>query len=106
MAEPEDAGHRACEEFAREGVDLATFLLSLGTSVICHLGVAPNPETGKTDVNLPMARHVIDIIAMIQAKTQGNLTDDERKLVDTLLFDLRLKFVEACGQSGGPAGPA
>jgi hypothetical protein len=77
-------------------VDFSTFVLSLGTSVLYHLGQAGGPEGGRPMTNLPMARHVIDIIAMLQTKTQGNLTEDEDKLIEALLFDLRLKFVDAC----------
>ena len=77
-------------------VDFSTFILSLGTSVMMHLGQGPIEGEARAQANLPLARHVIDIIAMLQEKTRGNLSEDESRLVDTVLFDLRLKFVDAC----------
>ncbi len=86
-------------------VDFGTFLLSLGTSALYHLGQGA-PEGGqKPAVNLPLARHVIDLIAMLQQKTKGNLTEDESSLVETLLFDLRLKFVEVCKRQSQTVEP-
>jgi hypothetical protein len=77
-------------------VDFSTFVLSLGTSVMMHLGQGPSEGDSRPEVNLPLARHVIDIIAMLKEKTRGNLDEDEDRLVETVLFDLRLKFVDAC----------
>jgi hypothetical protein len=87
-----------CADVKREfqSVDFSTFMLSLATEALYFLGIAPHPETGETTSNLPMARHFIDIMAMLAEKTRGNLTDDENKLVETLLYDMRLKFVERC----------
>ncbi|NOZ01261.1 MAG: DUF1844 domain-containing protein [Deltaproteobacteria bacterium] len=93
-----------CEESLHQGgVDFSTFVLSLGTSVLVHLGVGEEEgegESAEKRINLPLARHVIDILAMLKDKTAGNLEEDEEKLVDQLLFDLRLKFVEACNAQG------
>ena len=89
---------KSCEERLDpewKKVDFSTFLLSLGTSALYQLGQG-GQEGGGPAMNLPLARHVIDIMVMLQEKTRGNLSDDESKLIDTLLFDLRLKFVEAC----------
>ncbi len=77
-------------------VDFSTFVLSLGTSVMMHLGQGPIEGESRATANLPLARHVIDIIAMLKDKTRGNLDEDEERLVETVLFDLRLKFVDAC----------
>lgn len=101
----DDVDHKGCEEHRSE-VDFSTFVLSLGTSVLYHLGVASDPETGISRTNLPMARQVIDIMSLLKNKTTGNLTLEEGKLLDTLLFDLRLKFVEACRLDSDPASPA
>jgi hypothetical protein len=77
-------------------IDFATFLLSLGSSVLIHLGEAPDPNSGeKQPVNLPLAQQSIDLLAVLQEKTKGNLTDDEGRFLTTLLFDLRMKFVQA-----------
>jgi hypothetical protein len=76
------------------GVDFATFVLSLSHSVLVHLGEAPNPDTGRVDQSLPLARQTIDLIAMLEEKTKGNLTGDEERLVGQILFDLRMRYVE------------
>jgi uncharacterized protein DUF1844 len=76
-------------------IDFATFVLSLASSVLLHLGQMPDPDTKKTESNLPMAKQTIDILAMLQGKTRGNLSRDEEQLLENLLYDLRLKYVEA-----------
>lgn len=69
--------------------------MGLGTAVLIHLGGAPNPETGQTEKDLPLARQNLDLLSMLRAKTRGNLTAEEEKLFDGLLADLRLRYVEA-----------
>lgn len=75
-------------------IDFATFVLSLGSSALVHLGEMPD-EAGAKEKNLPLAKQTIDLIAMIQAKTRGNLDDGEEQLVSALLYDLRIKYVDA-----------
>ena len=75
-------------------MDFTTFCLSLASSAMMHLGQAPMPETGKTERSLPLAKQTIDILALLEEKTRGNLTGEEAKLVSTLLYDLRLRFVQ------------
>ncbi len=75
--------------------DFTTFVLSLSHSALMHLGEAPNPETGHVEKNLPLARQTIDLIAMLDEKTKGNLTGAEERLLTQLLFDLRMRYVEA-----------
>jgi hypothetical protein len=78
-------------------VDFATFVLSLGTSALYHLGVVAHPETGQRvePPELALARHTIDTLEMLDAKTRGNLDAQERELLESLLYELRLRFVEA-----------
>jgi hypothetical protein len=76
-------------------VDFHTFVLSLGSSALMHLGELERPGAGAPKRDLPMAKHTIDILEMLQEKTRGNLTPDEGKLLESLLYDLRLRFVEA-----------
>ena len=76
-------------------VDFTTFVLSLGSSALMHLGEVERPQTGKTERDLPMAKHTVDLLSMLQAKTKGNLTAQEDKLLESLLFDLRLRYVSA-----------
>ncbi len=75
-------------------IDFSTFILSLVTSAMVHLGEAPHPD-GKPRKDLTLAKQTIDILGMLQDKTQGNLTDEESKLIEELLYDLRLRYVEA-----------
>ncbi len=74
-------------------IDFYTFVLSLGSSAFVHLGDAPHPETDRSEVNLVLAKHTIDILGMLQEKTRGNLTPEEEKFLENLLSDLRLRFV-------------
>ena len=58
------------------------------------LGLAPRPDSGKTEVDLDLARQNIDLLEMIQNKTRNNLTSEEDKLLERVLFEVRSKFVE------------
>ena len=75
--------------------DFSTFILSLGSAALIHLGeVEPPGETGKRR-DLPMAKHTIDLLTLLWEKTRSNLTPEEDKLLESLLYDLRLRYVEA-----------
>jgi hypothetical protein len=81
------------------GIDFSSFILSLSTSVLVHLGEVPDPLTQKPDRHLPLAKQTIDLLGMLKEKTQGNLTQDEEKLMDHLLADLRWRYIrEAKGE--------
>jgi len=75
-------------------VNFSSFILSLATSALIHLGQEANPATGERSVELPAARQVIDLITLLEEKTRGNLTPEEENLLQQILFTLRLKFVE------------
>jgi hypothetical protein len=75
-------------------VNFSTFIFSLNTSALLHLGEIPDPATGKQQEDLPMAKQTIDLIAMLQEKTQGNLAPEEENLVKHILYDLRLRYVQ------------
>jgi hypothetical protein len=83
------------ESSAIPTVDFHTFVLSLGSSALMNLGELERPGAGGAAKDLPMAKHTIDILAMLQEKTRGNVTPDEAKLLESLLYDLRLRFVDA-----------
>lgn len=96
-----------CERRAAEAlpkIDFATFILSLSSSVLIHLGEMSDPETGATQISLPLAKQTLDILGLLQDKTRGNLTDDEDRLLTELLYDLRMKFVKACKSGASPEG--
>ena len=82
------------DEKTSAGVDFTTFVLSLGSSALVHLGDMSHPEAGHTAENLLLARQTIDILAMLEEKTRGNLTAEEARFLRDLLADLRLRFVE------------
>ena len=70
-----------------------TFVMSLASSALVQLGEVPEPETGKVQQNLVVAKHTIDIISMLQEKIDKGLDADERRLLDGLLYELRLQYV-------------
>ena len=74
-------------------IDFSTFILSLSSSAVLHLGLMENPYTKKIERNIPLAKQTIDIIAMLKEKSKGNLTNEEDNLITNLLTDLRLKYV-------------
>jgi hypothetical protein len=86
-------GERETDE-ALPGIDFSTFVLSLSHSALVHLGDAPSPEGRPQERNLPLARQTIDLLAILQEKTKNNLTGEEERLLDQVLLDLRLRFVE------------
>ncbi len=75
-------------------MDFTTFCLSLASSAMIHLGHAPSPDTGAAEKSLPLAKQTIDILVLLEEKTRGNLTAEEGKLLSTLLYDLRMRFVQ------------
>jgi hypothetical protein len=77
------------------GVSFTAFVMSLATTAAVHFGDVADPSGGATHADLPAARQMIDILAMLQDKTRGNLADEEQKLVETLLYELRMRYVEA-----------
>lgn len=89
------AGRKAPELPA---IDFSTFVLSLSTTALCQMGVIADPLSGEhVEPDHAIARQTIDTIEMLRDKTRGNLDEEERKLIDTLLYELRVKFVETGG---------
>ena len=83
-------------ESTESGISFAQFILSLGTTAAVHFGDLPDPATGERgETNLAGAAQMIELLTLLQAKTQGNLEPAESKLLDDLLFDLRMRFVQA-----------
>jgi hypothetical protein len=78
-----------------EQIDFSTLVFSLATGAFIHLGLAADPLTQKTEKNLPLAKQNIDILEMLQTKTKGNLSAEEAQLMESLLAELRLRFIEA-----------
>lgn len=78
-----------------EGIGFTPFLLGLASMALIHLGQTPHPETNTTQVDLAQARQSLDLLSMLRRKTRGNLSDEEERVFDQLLTDLRLRYVEA-----------
>ncbi len=79
-------------------IDFATFVLSVASAAMMGLGLAPRPDSGKQEVDLNLARQNIDLLEMIQKKTKNNLTAEEEKMLDRVLFEIRTKFLEVSKQ--------
>ncbi|OIP44454.1 MAG: hypothetical protein COX17_06140 [Deltaproteobacteria bacterium CG23_combo_of_CG06-09_8_20_14_all_60_8] len=76
-------------------VTFEAFVLSLNTAALFHMGELADPVTGKKQKDPMMARQTIDTLNLLQEKTHGNLSEEEADLLDTILHDLRLRFVLA-----------
>jgi hypothetical protein len=76
-------------------VDFSTHILSLASSALIALGKMPAPDGGKMPLDLETAKHLIDVLAMLETKTKGNLDEAEQKLLASLIYDLRVAYVDA-----------
>lgn len=76
-------------------LDFSTFILSLSTSVVMSLGLVENPVTKQTEKEPAVAKQTIDLIALLKDKTKGNLTDEETKLLDDVLHELKVWYCKA-----------
>lgn len=75
--------------------DFSSLVLSLAAGAHSGLGLAPHPMSGKVEKNLVQAKYNIDLLGILEAKTQGHLTPEEAQLLQAVLYDLRMRFVEA-----------
>ena len=82
-------------------IDFSTFVLSLATSAQMQMGVLEHPQLGNIEVDLEQARQTIDILGILEAKTKGNLSEDESSLLGNILHDLHMIFVEKGKEDGG-----
>ena len=76
-------------------INFSTFIIGLSTQALTHLGEIADPLSGKENKDIPVAKQMIDIIGMLKEKTRGNLNAGEERLMEDMLFDLRMKYVEA-----------
>ena len=88
---------QAQEEGSFPDLNFSTFVFSLGTSAMYHFGDFPDPVTKKAERNLEAAKQTIDILGILQDKTKGNLSDDEERLLESLLSELRMRYVREKG---------
>jgi hypothetical protein len=78
-------------------INFSSLIFSLSTSVLIQLGEIQDQNTQQPAKNLLLAKQTIDLIGMLKEKTKGNLTSDEEKLLENILYDLRLRYVKAVG---------
>jgi len=92
--ETQKPAHASAAEAHHAPVTFSTFVLGLSTQALVHLGEIADPATSQTSTDLVAAKHVIDILGMLEAKTRGNLDEAEHGLVESMLYDLRMRYVE------------
>ena len=93
-----DAEETDREQQPLPAIDFSTFILSLSTTALYQMGLAPDPETGRLAApDLSIARQSIDTLEMLREKTRGNLDEGEMRLIDSLLYELQMRFVETGG---------
>jgi hypothetical protein len=88
-------------------LSFTAFVVSLASTAAIHFGDLPDPVTGETSpVNLDGAAQMIEILSLLDQKTRGNLTAEERQVLEQVLYELRMRFVEVVGSAapGGPGG--
>jgi hypothetical protein len=74
--------------------NFSVLVMSIASTAAMSLGLAPNPQTGKVEIDQPMARFNIDLLVVLKDKTKNNLNSEEKHLIESLLSDLQLKFVQ------------
>jgi hypothetical protein len=89
-------------------INFSSFIVSLASSAMVNLGEVPDPITKERNLNLALARQTIDLIGVLEEKTRGNLDEEEKKLLESVLYDLRMRFVQHSKQeeSGEEAEPS
>ena len=92
---------RAKHAYQKEGegarmpkIDFATFVISLNSSALVQLGVLDDPTTGEKSKNLLLAKQTIDVLGMLEEKTQGNLSAEEANMLKSIMYDLRMLYVK------------
>ena len=83
--------------YALPKIDFSTFVLSINSSALVQLGLIDDPVGGQKTKNLPLAKQTIDLLAMLEEKTRGNLTGDEENILKNLLYELRMIYVKERG---------
>jgi len=82
------------EDYPLPEINFPTFIFSLNSSALVNLGVIEDPASNQKAKNLPLAKQTIDILGMMEEKTQGNLSDDEANMLKTMLYELRMLYVK------------
>ena len=93
----ESQATEAQQEAPLPEINFATFVVSLNASALLNLGAIEDPSTGQTNKNLAMAKQTIDILSLLEEKTEGNLSTEETNLIKNILYDLRIIYVKESG---------
>ena len=91
---PEEKQEKQKPEIHLPEINFATFIFSLNTSALMHLGVLEDPASGKKVKNLAMGKQTIDILSMMEEKTRGNLSKEEESMLKNILYDLKIIYVK------------
>jgi hypothetical protein len=99
QAEPETAADPSTpgdpqEEAQLPEINFSTFVMSLNASALVNLGILEDPGTQTKSKNLPVGKQTIDILAMLEDKTRGNLSEDEAQMLKNILYELRMLYVK------------
>ncbi len=95
--EREKLAEKISESDSLPEADFGTFLSGLASQVLVGLGEVNNPISGTKERNLVQAKYTIDLLEILHEKTKGNLTESEKQYLDGMLYDLRMRYVDACG---------
>ena len=90
-------GDASTKEGPLPEIDFTSFIFSLSTSALIQLGEVEDPFTQKSGKNLPLAKQTIDLIGMLMEKTKGNLAPQEERVIENILYDLRMRYIKAAG---------
>lgn len=99
--EPAGAAPGAVEPGGAPPITFSSFVIGLATQALMFLGAVAEPASGKTERNVAEASAIIDVIEMLAAKTKGNLSEDEARLIDDVLYDLRMRYVRESRRGAG-----
>jgi hypothetical protein len=92
--EPDDSKAEQQKKYTLPKIDFATFVLSINSSALVQLGLIEDPASGQKTKSLPMAKQTIDLLAMLEEKTRGNLNADEENILKSILYELRMLYVK------------
>jgi hypothetical protein len=90
-------GSTSGQSFQLPQLDFSTFVLSLNSSALVQLGLLEDPVDGQKTKNIMMAKQTIDLLAMLEEKTKGNLTSDEANILQNILYELRMLYIKEKG---------
>ncbi len=94
-ASSEKKNNGTCKEGTQlPEISFATFIISLNASALVNMGMMNDPGTNTKSVNLPLAKQTIDTLSMLESKTGGNLTPEEKQLITNILYELKINYVK------------